>query len=325
MKHGKMEVSKYKHILKGESVASNVLDNSDNQVAVTKNGNAEVIETTEIPIGTGCAKFGTTLSYLSASDSADRDVLGSDSDNWTLECWINPTSIPATQELFGQYQDANNYWQFYLTASLKVAFFVYGSGSTQVSVQSPTSSISTGVWQHVAMVKKGNEYGIYVDGVQLGYTTTSNTASFASPLYVGTWDTTTQYYNGYIDELKIQNSNSLNGNPNSSNGDNIIVPVNPYVADANTNLLLHFDNAAWKKANSTNAPMGIAIDANTILVEGIYETTGLTANRYYFMDANGDLTTTVNDYKVGWAMTTTKLLVDIELINDTAGYVAAAP
>jgi len=104
------------------------------------------------------------------------------------------------------------------------------------------------VWHHVVGVKKGNEYGIYLDGLQVGHGISNTTVTFNAPLNIGSMPG----YNinglceGHMDELRIQHSNAFLASPNSGKTDTIIVPTKEYekptnIDSSNTDFQLQYD------------------------------------------------------------------------------------
>lgn len=79
-----------------------------------------------------------------------------------------------------------------------------GGTTTLVSVPSGTHNIQTGVWYHIAFVRNGNTWSIYVDGVLRGSTT--NSSSVGNPTFyrLGANSFSTSFsFNGYMDDVRF--------------------------------------------------------------------------------------------------------------------------
>ena len=63
-------------------------------------------------------------------------------------------------------------------------------------------SIGTGTWQHVALVRQSGSLYIYSNGVK--YTVASDTTNYTgTTLVIGGYYSTSQLWNGYIDDFRI--------------------------------------------------------------------------------------------------------------------------
>jgi hypothetical protein len=79
-------------------------------------------------------------------------------------------------------------------------FDANGSGTTTHS----TGTLSATTWTHVALVRSGSTITFYISGTASG--TLTNSANFGSnntPYAGGNANTSPDYYNGYIDDLRI--------------------------------------------------------------------------------------------------------------------------
>ena len=79
-------------------------------------------------------------------------------------------------------------------------------------------------WHHVALVKKADQYGLYIDGVQVGYLQTSETLVLDGDLYIGSRGPS-DYWLGWIDELRIYRGDPFDAAPQPDNSDTIVVPT----------------------------------------------------------------------------------------------------
>jgi hypothetical protein len=122
--------------------------------------------------------------------------------DFTVECWINPSSFPAEATIVGYRLDGNNQTHFLALAGNKLNTHIYASGL--VLNMTSSLSLSTGVWYHVALVRNGTTWTHYINGTAYATTTSSQGLNGnESTLDIGAmvwWP-----YNGYIDEIRISN------------------------------------------------------------------------------------------------------------------------
>ena len=82
--------------------------------------------------------------------------------------------------------------------------FDNGSGNNLILA---TSALSINTWYHIAVTRNGNDWSMYLNGVRTQNATNSQTlnAIQAASLSIGRHgDYGAQYYNGYVDEIRIQ-------------------------------------------------------------------------------------------------------------------------
>jgi hypothetical protein len=79
-------------------------------------------------------------------------------------------------------------------------------------------------------------------------------------------------------------------------------------------------NSQWEKASNVNPPQGVLTSSGVVTNFGqATGLSGLTAGAWYYMDSSGNLTTVNTDIKVGYAYSSTILLIDIDF-GGGAGY-----
>ena len=97
-------------------------------------------------------------------------------------------------------------------------------------------------WHHVLMVKVGNEYGLYLDGVNTAHVSDADTDTFTGTLLIGKKGDDTSYFDGHMDEVRIYHGNPFGAAPVVGLTDTITVPTKPHISDNLTKLLLHMDS-----------------------------------------------------------------------------------
>jgi len=194
----------------GSNGSTTFTDNSNSAHSITALGNA-AISTAQSMFGGSSAVFDGTGDALSIPDSDDWHLSTSD---FTIECWIYPTSIPAIFTIASQRGTASNQnaWTLQWASSvpgLQWQFSSDGLSSISRSFSSWTPSVNT--WYHVAITKSSGAYRCFINGTQLGGTQTNTTAIYNSnkPLLIGAQNnssTTTSLtwpIFGYIDEFRL--------------------------------------------------------------------------------------------------------------------------
>ena len=206
-------------------------DNSTNNFTVTRNGNA--IESTFSPYAESYSNFfDGTGDFLSLTTSANLNISTGD---FTIEFYVNPSSV-TTGVVFGLTDGA------FINQAVQVTVAVFFSGSTLVfriyanstfyTVASP--AVTENQWAHYALVRSGNVFTVYANGVSVGTTTQAVTLH-----YSGTWqwgigslvgDTQSGLVTGYISNFRVVKGTAVYTT-------NFTPPTQPLTAIANTSLL----------------------------------------------------------------------------------------
>jgi len=168
-----------------------------------------VQSTEQYKFGTKSWYFDGTGDYLSLADSDDWNF---GSGNFTIDGWerfpATPTGIEA---IVGQGVDGNNYWLLILRADQAnkyLEFHCYSGASKIITVNTNGGALTWNQdqWYHIAVVRNGNDYTIYVDGVSKGTATdTDAIPDFAASLIIGIdpGDKSSYPFNGWIDGFRI--------------------------------------------------------------------------------------------------------------------------
>lgn len=225
-------------LLKGKGIGKfeEITNRSGKQVI--PHGDAQ-IDTDQYKFGTASASFFNGDGYLQIADNAD---FGFGEDQFTLECFIRPSlGTPLTKsynQIFDfrkHFNDAlpslgivNEYNYETLTTSNKI---VYRVGESEQIVG--TTQVASDTWQHVAVCRSGTTTKIYLNGVVEGQYTDTNNYGTSNSVRIGIGASFTEYYSGYIDEVRISNSARYNGT--------FTPTTTAFVSDLDTKLLLHCD------------------------------------------------------------------------------------
>lgn len=185
---------------------NNVTDSSPTTAhTVTNVGTNVTFSTTYKVFGTHGAVFNGTDAYFTIPDNADFDFSAG---LFTIDAWINVVAFPAGAEIgaiFYQQTDADNWIKFGVAAGGALSFEVYAAAATTVTLTTATGVLSLDTWHHVEMVENGDDWYIFVDGVQQAYSSdTDRAANYTGTVRIG-YDGTT-YLSARMDEYRISNS-----------------------------------------------------------------------------------------------------------------------
>jgi hypothetical protein len=225
------------------------VDNSTNAFAFTVTGSPSV--QTFQPFGAptsaysaatigGSGYFDGSGDYLTVADNAAFEFGSGD---FTIELWVNTTSSSQYDSLVSKESGAvAGAWSLQVNSSSStsgnVAFWSYDYNSFSAEMVTTTGvSIRDGGWHHVALVRNGSSWVIYIDGVSRGTQTSSVTLgnSSADVWIANNQSTTTRDLPGYISGLRVVKGTAVYTAA-------FTPPTAPPTAIANTSLLLNFTN-----------------------------------------------------------------------------------
>jgi hypothetical protein len=169
----------------------------------------ERLLTTEEPISAGSysLSLGGAGDYLQAPSSTSLNITGA----ITLEAWIRYNSTGAYQSIVAR-ESANitgggGGYELILTDTGKVRLNIWVSPTSYAATIGATT-VSTGVWHHVAAVSDGTQRRIYLDGIlDASVTSALVPASGTAGLKIGRRSSSTNYpFNGLIDEVRVSSA-----------------------------------------------------------------------------------------------------------------------
>ena len=214
------------------------LDSSTNNFTITRNGNTT--QGTFSPFSqTGWGNFfDGSGDFLSVASSAAFDIGSSD---FTVECWFNANSFATAFGLISRYDNAPAGWTLRVTSATNIRF-VRGADI----IFDATTTMSVGVWNHVAVVRSGTTLSIYHNGTRINQTTgISNFTDASTALQIGRTNTLTDDINGYISNARVVKGTAV------YSGATYTIPTAPLTAITNTSLLTCQSNRFID--NSSNA------------------------------------------------------------------------
>lgn len=183
---------------------SNIVDSSAFSLISTV-GQTQV-STAQNKFGGSSVLFDGTGDYLSILNNASSTPWGTE--DWTIECWIYPTTVDTN---FRTLYTNGFPIQIYMRSGT-IELYISSAGGTSTYIVSgltgPASSITVNIWSHMAVVKNGSNYNVYVNGVSGTTGTTSTAVAYPSATSASIGAafqfSGVQYeYAGYIDDFRI--------------------------------------------------------------------------------------------------------------------------
>jgi len=172
------------------------------QSNLTLYGNAKISSTQSKFGGTSLALDGTG----DRADLVDNGLydMSYGSGDFTVEGWYRWAALPSSgsQKLYIDITDASNYWQLALySGPVRLRFIANSTGIDQTE-----SAISWAVdtWYHIALVRIGSGYKVYVDGTAVMTFTSTHQIGNRTEKSIGGWSGSAgSSLNGYVDDFRI--------------------------------------------------------------------------------------------------------------------------
>lgn len=167
----------------------------------TAAGNAQ-IDTAQSVFGGASGLFDGTLDGIRTPDHADFDVGSGD---FTIDFRVR--LAVADRYLCGQADSsltaASRCWMIQ-TLSTNVVRAQVSTGTTSYNIDT-VATLSINTWYHLALVRNGNVFKIYIDGIERASSTLAITLNnSASQIGIGCWGEYTSYtHNGWVDEFRF--------------------------------------------------------------------------------------------------------------------------
>jgi hypothetical protein len=162
----------------------------------------QVVNTTiQKKIGVGAAWFDGNGSNLTLADHADWDFSTGD---FTVDMWIMFNTANANyQFIFEQETDSNHRHQFYYLNNT-ITFTSFDNPTDTVLVTGSWTP-TVGVWYHLALVRYGNIWTIYVNGASVATNTQAFTLiDYTQPFTIGSYGANlSNLFSGWIDEFRV--------------------------------------------------------------------------------------------------------------------------
>lgn len=256
-----------------------------------------------------------TDDYISLADSEDWNFGTGD---FTIDFYLR-FNATGQQTFLCQYENSTNHWYCYRGATGKLSF--YARTTAGVVAQYTTTSAwspSTNTWYHLAWVRNGSSFYMFIDGVSQTLTETVAISTTAMPnltvnVDVGRLSASTPVYytNGWIDELRI--SKGIARWTSNFSLPVVIDKLNNYEfssLDQYTKLLIHFDGTDGD--TTYLADIGPNLTWHTAILDDAEKKFGVTS---MLCDGSGDYVTVEN--RDEWNFGTDDFTVDFWLKRNT--------
>ena len=165
-------------------------------------------------IHTGEKKFGTASGYFDGSGdnihTPNHDDFEFGSGNFTIDFWVKSTQTTQYAALISKDNTSagtTGQWCLLTSGSSfgSIQFYCYNYNNFVAPMLDTAGSLfNTNSWVHIALVRHGNVWTLYVNGVSRATRTSAITiANSSDDVYVGMHQYYSRPYLGYIDELRI--------------------------------------------------------------------------------------------------------------------------
>ena len=231
------------------------VDNSTNKFAITAFGNSQ--PTTVNPFGFTftnsqgytVAEYGGSMYFDGTGDYLEmpaNTIFDFGANNFTMECWVFPLTTGVATGFISNWQTGGQF-NFRKSTANRLQFQYDPVSVASVIVTGTTTTIVTGMWNHIAVVRNGSLYTLYVNGVADATTSTSAAALevLGKPLRIGVDGDVTNPMNGYISDVRIIKGQALYTG-------NFVPPLAPMLPVQNTTVLLNGTSAGIVDATTKN-------------------------------------------------------------------------
>ena len=231
----------------------------------------------------GSANFNGTSDYLETPLSTDFNV---GTDSFTIECWFNPKNIGNFNPIFNVGDPVQNGFSMDISDSAQGSSLrlVGHLGGTWQGIIVGSTALRVGQWYHLAVVRDGNNFDLYLNGKRDATTVTNSgaiTNPATDPLRICWYNNSpswSRYANGVVSDLRFVNGTAV------YTGE-FTPPTAPLSAITNTKYLLSFSDAGIiDKSDSVEA-----LTLNGDIKSSTTQTKYLSSSMYF--DGTGDYIT----------------------------------
>ena len=191
----------------GDANWSNVVLLLNGDDLVDHSSSPKTISAATTPVQTSVKKFGSGAMYfngvrnvnkITVTDTPAINLNGTS--DWTIECWLNPDGDYSKYNCFVDKRNTSQSYTCYLRLSSGVVSLYNNQGNFESS-----TTLTTGVWSHVAYVYRNSTLYIFVNGVQVYSNNTVVIPADTGDLTIGETNTAFagEQYKGYMDDLRI--------------------------------------------------------------------------------------------------------------------------
>ena len=193
-----------------------------------------------IATDTGTKKFGTASCKFATGGGqyltipANADFILADG-TWSIDFWAYFTDVGSTQAIYYQETDLDTYVAIFLVGgtSGSIRFEIVNDNPVPLVVLNTPGELVINQWYHIEIVENGNDYYIFVNGVQRAYLSDTDrtiAGGYTGSVYIGRDPQVTGYdlgitSNAWLDEFRVSNNARHTANflpPQGAYGNNTI-------------------------------------------------------------------------------------------------------
>ena len=196
-------------------------------------------------VGNGAIAIDTAQSYFGGSaclapGSADSLLFDGSliplSGDFTIESWVRFTGTASRKMLYSQYTTGTGRTSLEIGTDEKASFFCASQSSfIEADRILGDSALSVNTWYHIAVVRDGSNFTMYIDGVAQADTITHSVNVQDQDFEIFGDDFGTHTDDVWQDEFRVSDTVRYTAN--------FTAPTAPFVNDSNTLLLLHMDGS----------------------------------------------------------------------------------
>ena len=257
---------------------------------ITVVGNTQ-ISTAQSKFGGASAYFDGSGDYINIQDNPNFQFGTGD---FTIECWFNATGLlNSYPTLLGNgnpsFSGSGSTGSWYFMVSGSPRKINVGTNTTNPIISS-TTTINTGSWYHVALVRSGSSVYLFVNGALEAITTNTQSLNISNNgLRIGSngWDGSQAFWYGYIDDVRV-----TKGIARYTSSFTLPTVAYPDPTDTNFNdvsLLLHMDgsNGSTTFTDSSSNNLTVTPNGNVAISTAQSKFGGASA----YFDGSGDFLT----------------------------------
>ena len=206
------------------------IDNSASPLTLTRSGTPAIQSFNPFNLtntgSNGAMYFNGTTDYLTTATATPLVLSGS---VWTIELWCYLTSSDFTgYRILVNKRNASSAASYDLFFNITNGYLAFYNGTQYTSTAAPPIN----AWNHVVAVYDGTNINLFMNGVRVLQTSTSNPDNGGN-FYIGVdQGGTSMFFAGYISNVRILKGTAL------YSGTTYTIPTVPLTAITNTNLLI---------------------------------------------------------------------------------------
>ena len=184
----------------GTDNSQSITEQGPNGHTLTVANDTKYENTVALPWATTSIYFDGTGDKLTAAQHSDFQML--EGGDYTVELWVQHSDHAGTEVYIEFYEDASNFWQLQHVHGTGLQFSATTAAITNFSMTG--TEIADTLWHHVAVVKIGNTYYMYLDGeLVVNVTSAGKLDTLAGTLQIGDSGAGSEAFQGYMAEIRL--------------------------------------------------------------------------------------------------------------------------